>query len=313
MFEQRSLGLLGAALLCGALSCTARQQSAPTPQLPKAAAPAASGFDPGGVGSLEARGSNGDTSLLRLSRVQIAAVQRGDMAEVEATHTFDNDSDATLEGSFRFPMPEGALLTGLAMMIDGKLMEGELVEREKAKKAYEAVVDGMQDPALLEWEHGSLFKMRVFPLEPHKQKVVTMRYLTPLRRSADKLELVQSARGAAGSDALSQLVIDWQGKRVFDEKNVAASRVLAFPAKPVSAVLREQRADGVYSVVRLDPDWSHIPQAAAPPPKNWFIVVDTSRSALEELPRELEALGVLPCANQLLLWVNGSPGRLAAG
>lgn len=293
MFGQRRLRLLGMALFCGALSCTAQQQNAPTSQLPRAATLAGPGFEPGGLGSLEVRGNNGDTSLLRLSRVQIAAVQRGDMAEVEATHTFDNDSDDTLEGTFRFPMPDGALVTGLAMMIDGKLMEGELVEREKAKKAYEAVVDGMQDPALLEWEHGSLFKMRVFPLEPHKQKVVTMRYLTPLRRSADKLELVQAAAGGAGSGSVSQLVIDWQGKRVFDEKNVAASRVLAFPAKPVSAVLRERRADGVYSVVRLNPDWSHIPQAAAPPPKNWFIVVDTSRSALEELPRELEALGVV--------------------
>ena len=43
---------------------------------------------------------------------------------------------------------------------------------------------------------------------------------------------------------------------------MAPSRVLAFPAKPVSAVLREQRADGVYSVLRLNPDWSHIPLAA---------------------------------------------------
>ena len=234
MFGKLRSRSLCAALLWGALACTAQQKNQAVPQLPKATTPAMPSFDPGGVGSLEARGNNGDTSLLRLSSVRIAAVQRGDMAEVEATHSFENDSDSILEGTFRFPMPDGALLTGLAMMIDGKLMEGELVEREKAKKAYEAVVDGMQDPALLEWEHGSLFKMRVFPLEPHKNKVVTLRYLTPLRHTADGLELVQSAASAAGTTALSQLSVDWQGRRVFDEKNVAASRVLTFPAKPVS-------------------------------------------------------------------------------
>jgi hypothetical protein len=181
------------------------------------------------------------------------------------------------------------------MMIDGKLMEGELVEREKARKVYEEIVDGMQDPALLEWEHGSVFKMRVFPIEAQRDKVVTIRYLTPLRRSADKLELVQAVRSASG-EALAALRIDWQGKRVFDEQHVAADRVLSFPAKPASAVLREHRPDGVYSVVRVSPDWSRVPLAAKPAPKTWFVVFDTSRSALEEQPRQLEALGVVLAA-----------------
>lgn len=247
-------------------------------------------FDPGGIGALEARTPSGDASHVTLIGVHVIAKQRGDMAEIEASHTFTNDADTVLEGTFRFPMPDGALLTGLAMMIDGKLMEGELVEREKARKVYEQIVDSMQDPALLEWEHGSIFKMRVFPIAPHEKKVVTMRYLTPLRRSQDELELVQAARAVSGDAAVPALRIDFQGKTVFDEKNVAAGRVLSFPAKPASAVLREKRPDGAYSVVRVSPDWSRIPVQAKPAAKNWFIVVDTSRSALEEQARQLEAL-----------------------
>jgi hypothetical protein len=183
-----------------------------------------------------------------------------------------------VEGTFRFPLPDGALLTGLAMIIDGKLMEGELVEREKARKVYEEIVDGMQDPALLEWEHGSLFKMRVFPIEAHREKVVTIRYLAPLRRSGDKLELVQAVRGPNRSEPVAALSIDWQGKRVFDEQQVSADRLLSFPAKPASAVLREQRPDGAYSVVRVSPDWSQIPSSGKAAPQTWFVVVDTSRS-----------------------------------
>jgi hypothetical protein len=277
------------------LGCASHQTSEPAPRVapPVMAEAAPEPFDPGGIGTLEARASNGDASHVTLTRVHVVAQQRGDMAEIEATHTFTNDSETALEGTFRFPMPDGALLTGLAMMIDGKLMEGELVEREKARKVYEEIVDSMQDPALLEWEHGSVFKMRVFPIDPHEAKVVTMRYLTPLRRSQDKLELVQAARAVAGDTSVAALRVDFQGKTVFDERNVAAGRVLAFPAKPASAVLREKRADGAYSIVRVSPDWSRIPLQPKPAAKHWFVVVDTSRSALEEQPRQLEALGVV--------------------
>lgn len=283
-----------ALLIAVAFGCAAQHRTEPAPRVsPASAAEAApEPFDPGGIGSLETRSNTGDTSLLRLTSVQVKAQQRGDMAELESTHTFQNDSDQVLEGTFRFPLPDGALLTGLAMIIDGKQMEGELVEREKARKVYEEIVDGMQDPALLEWEHGSVFKMRVFPIEAHQHKVVTIRYLAPLRRSGDKLELVQAVRGPSGSEPVAALSIDWQGRRVFDEKQVAADRLLSFPAKPASAVLREQRPDGAYSVVRVSPDWSRIPVNSKAAPKTWFVVVDTSRSALEEQPRQLEALGV---------------------
>lgn len=293
MAARRFASSLFGLVLWSTLGCASQRPREPAAQAPAPVAATIAAFEPGGVGSLEARSPSGDTSQLGLRDVHVVAEQRGDMAEVEATHTFRNEGDVVLEGTFRFPMPDGALLTGLAMMIDGKLMEGELVEREKARKTYEAIVDGMQDPALLEWEHGSIFKMRVFPIEPRRDKVVTIRYLVPLRKSGDRLEFVQAARSAAQAAELERLAIDWQGRRVFDEKHVASGRTIAFPAKPASAVLREARPDGSYAVIRLSPDWKRVPAPPKSPAQSWFIVVDTSRSALEELPRELDALRVL--------------------
>ena len=287
---------LGALLVAGLVGCSARpvpQTARPLPPSAIVEAPAPASVEPGGVGSLEARNSSGDPSQLSLQRVQIEARQLGDMAEVAATHTFQNDSSEVLEGTFRFPMPDGALLTGLSMVIDGKEMNGELVEREKASKAYQSVVDSMQDPALLEWEHGSIFKMRVFPLEPRRSKVVTIRYLTPLRRSEDDLAFVQATRSAAGSALLPELVIDWQGKRVFDERDVAADRVVSIPAQAASPVLAEQREDGNYAVVRISPDWKRIATPKQAPAQRWFVVVDTSRSALEEFALQTDGLSVI--------------------
>lgn len=252
--------------------------------------------DAGGFGSLTARTDAGETLLLSLESVHVDAEQRGDMAAVEVTERFRNDAKSMLEGTFRFPLPDGALLTGLALEIDGKLVEGELVEREKAKKAYESVVDAMQDPALLEWEHGSTFKMRVFPLEPGRSKRVRLRYLTPLRRTPAGLEFVQATGTPAGNGTLPELSIDWQGRRVVSAHDVAQNRVFTLPAQPASPILSEERDDGAYSVVRVTPDWTRVAADTLPAPKHWFVVVDTSRSALEEYPREREALGTLLAA-----------------
>ena len=140
-----------------------------------------------GEGSLEAHGEKTAKTKLALESLGITAVTTGDVAEMTIEHEFRNDADEQLEGTFRFPLPDGAMLTGLSMEIDGKLMDGELVEREKARKAYEQIVDQMVDPALLEWENGHTFKLRVFPIEAKKTKRVVLKVVAPLHRGKDGL------------------------------------------------------------------------------------------------------------------------------
>ncbi len=121
-----------------------------------------------GEGSLEVHGEKTAKARLAIERLDISAETSGDVAETTVEHVFRNGTDERLEGTFRFPLPDGAMITRLALEIDGKLVDGELVERDKARKAYEEVVDQMLDPALLEWESGHTFKLRVFPIEPEK-------------------------------------------------------------------------------------------------------------------------------------------------
>jgi hypothetical protein len=80
-----------------------------------------------GEGSLEAHGEKTAKTKLALDRLAVAAVTSGDVVAMTVEHVFANDAEEQLEGTFRFPLPEGAMLTGLALEIDGKLMDGELV------------------------------------------------------------------------------------------------------------------------------------------------------------------------------------------
>ncbi len=141
------------------------------------------GAEAPGPGALEIASADGDLAapdFLELAALHIDVKTAGPMARYEVEHIFHNPGEATLEGTFRFPLPAGAIVTGLAMEIDGQLMDGEILEREKARKIYEQIVDQMRDPALLEWEAGQTFKLRVFPIEAGERKRVVMRYMAPL-------------------------------------------------------------------------------------------------------------------------------------
>ncbi|MFO0676127.1 MAG: VIT and VWA domain-containing protein [Polyangiaceae bacterium] len=273
------VGLVALAVACGGVGGAAMSSGEP---VDPSSAKAEDDGDVGGVGSLETRTERGEVGKLRLENVEVDAKQTGDVAEVAITHTFANDATVPLEGTFRFPMPEGALLTGLAMWVDGRKVEGELVANEKARKVYEEIVDSMQDPAIVEWEHGTTFKMRVFPIEPSAPKVVTLRYVVPLHARSGRRAFVQGTRSLDGSATLPRMTVTWNGRREFDGTNVAVGHDVVVDAKDPGETFRETTAEGTFDVVHVKPDWSKVPAAALGAPKNWLVVVDTSRSTLEE-------------------------------
>jgi len=272
--------------------------------------------DPAGVGSLEAHPvddapapapTNGDAGMmapviampsekLALTRLDVKAQLEGDMVQTTVDETFHNGGERRLEGTFRFPMPDGAILVGLSMEIDGKLMDGELVEQNKAKKIYQEIVDQMQDPALLEWEQGNVFKLRVFPIEPKSDKRVVLKYLSPIRRGLDGYEWVYATSAPGMQASIGSFRVEFGNKTLVDKKNFVPGTdvVVPLPSIAIASSYRETRKEGVYTSVRIRPDWSKI---AAPKStsasRNVVVIVDTSRSMLEERPLALDALRML--------------------
>jgi tetratricopeptide (TPR) repeat protein len=173
-----------------------------------------------GIGSLRARrpGEREDHERpLHLARHEVRVRIVGNVARTEIEEVFRNDSDQTLEGIYRFPLPSDAQIARLALDVDGDMVEGAFVARERAQRIWRGVIRNAtpiaerrpteefiwvpgpwRDPALLEWQRGGQFELRIFPIPAHGERRVVLaysqliapqtegrRYVYPLAHSSD--------------------------------------------------------------------------------------------------------------------------------
>ncbi|MFZ4396692.1 MAG: VIT domain-containing protein [Kiritimatiellia bacterium] len=97
-------------------------------------------------------------------------------ATARIEQVFRNSVNRNLEAVYVFPLPEGASISDFAMMINGKRMSGELVEKGKARGIYEDIVRRMKDPGLLEHIGGNLFRISVFPVLANGLQKIELEY-----------------------------------------------------------------------------------------------------------------------------------------
>jgi len=108
----------------------------------------------------------------------------GQVATTSVDQEFYNPNPSRLEGTYLFPIPKGAQIDKFKMDIGGKMVEAELLSADKARRIYEDIVRKAKDPALLEYADRDVFKVRVFPIEPHSKKRITISYTQILKSDA---------------------------------------------------------------------------------------------------------------------------------
>src|SRR5437773_7175591 len=103
------------------------------------------------------------------------------LAATSIEQEFYNPNDQRIEGTFLLPVPKGAQIKKFTMEIDGKPVEAELMSADKARGIYEDIVRKSRDPALLEYAGQDVFKVRIFPIEPHAKKRLSLSYTQLLK------------------------------------------------------------------------------------------------------------------------------------
>ncbi len=108
----------------------------------------------------------------------------GPLAETTVTLVFHNPNSRDMEGELSYPLPPDATLQGYALDVNGKMVDGVPVPKQKARVAFEEEQRQGIDPGLAEWSGGNRFKTRVSPIPAHGQRTIRLRYTTMVQQHA---------------------------------------------------------------------------------------------------------------------------------
>jgi tetratricopeptide (TPR) repeat protein len=200
----------------------------------------------GGLGELTAkRPGRSKTRKLRLSKHSVSVRIQGDIARTEIRETFSNDSAHTLEGIYRFPLPAGARISRLALYVGKRVEEGTIVERGRARRIWRGVIrqatpkrmrkkeeyvwvpGPWKDPALLEWQRGNRFELRIYPIPARGSRTVILAYTETLSRTPRGRRYVYPlAHGGVtvGQFDVSMRLAGHDAKRPIKARNYALTR-----------------------------------------------------------------------------------------
>jgi ferric-dicitrate binding protein FerR (iron transport regulator) len=185
-----------------------------------------------GIGELRAR-RPGQTAekdrAVRLAKHSVKVRVVDVMARTEVDETFTNDTDEELEGIFRFPLPPGAQIEKLSLEVDGKLVDGAFVDRDKGAAIWRGVIQNAapkaprpkeeiiwvpgpwRDPALLEWQRGGRFELKIFPIPRRGSRRVVLAYTQLVEQSAGVRRFTYPlAHDASGSTRIGAFDLDVQ-------------------------------------------------------------------------------------------------------
>ena len=168
------------------------------------------------IPSLKVEGAEKQITLEKLF-VQTEVV--GNIATTTYEMYFYNPNTRVLEGELSFPLGEKQNVVRFALEINGNLRDAVVVEKEKARVAFESTVRRKIDPALLEKTEGNNYKARVYPIpaKGFKRIVLTFEEELPLYEEAHKLQYTFNFKQKLSDFELSILAFD-QKEVIINEK-----------------------------------------------------------------------------------------------
>ncbi|QVL34171.1 hypothetical protein KIH39_09760 [Telmatocola sphagniphila] len=183
------------------------------------------------IGSLIAN-LDGRSTPLTVGYHHVQVDIRDQIARTTIEESFVNHTPGVLEGVFYFPLPADASISGFGMWIGDKLVEADIVEKERAREIYETILREKRDPGLLEWAGGNMFKARVFPINASSEKRIKITYTQVLPLQGNKYRYSYGLQSELlKQHPLRELKIDVQLHSALPIKNISSPTHLSRIAK----------------------------------------------------------------------------------
>jgi Ca-activated chloride channel homolog len=140
-------------------------------------------------GALLLRGENDRYVEAPLVGTDVDLAISGPTARAHVTQIFHNPTDGWVEAVYVYPLPEGAAVDTLKMVVGERVIVGDIKERKKAREVYEQAKSAGQKAGLIEQERPNIFTNSVANIGPRETVVVQIEYQEPVRQSGNELSL----------------------------------------------------------------------------------------------------------------------------
>src|SRR6059058_3854579 len=101
---------------------------------------------------------------------------RGLILRGEVTQRFLNPESTCVEAVYAFPLPEDSAVDTLRMKVGNRVIEGEIKEKEDAKKTYEKAKSEGKKASLLTQERPNLFTVSIANVGPGENVTIAIAY-----------------------------------------------------------------------------------------------------------------------------------------
>jgi Ca-activated chloride channel family protein len=225
---------------------------------------------------------------ITVASLDVQVLIHGLAAETTETIVFHNPNARVLEGELEFPLPDGAAVTGFGLDVEGKLVDGVVVEKQQARVILETEIRKGVDPGLVEHVRGNVYRTRIYPIPARGTRTVRLRWVSPLTTQGDeaayhlplpykerlpalalRVEVVRppvtpEVKGGFGNLTLAKQSDRWVAEARLSDAPADRDLLVRLPRLPASwsALEAAGDAEAFFSVAALLP----VVQLAAPPP-----------------------------------------------
>jgi Ca-activated chloride channel family protein len=123
-----------------------------------------------------------------LRHTDVKAEVSGFIGRVRVTQTFENPYDEAIEALYVFPLPHGAAVDDMTMVVGERRITGVIKKRREARAVYEQAIAQGQTAALLEQERPNIFTQSVGNIPAHQEVRVEITYVDVLPYEGGRYE-----------------------------------------------------------------------------------------------------------------------------
>ncbi|HEX8501678.1 MAG TPA: VIT domain-containing protein [Pyrinomonadaceae bacterium] len=123
-----------------------------------------------------------------LKHTAVRAEVSGFISRVTVTQEFENPFEDKIEAVYVFPLPQGAAVDDMTMLVGGRVIRARIMRREEAQAAYRQARARGHVATLLDQERPNIFTQSVANILPGQSVKVTISYVETLRYEAGTYE-----------------------------------------------------------------------------------------------------------------------------